>query len=72
MNMDSNKEDAIEKIYRLTLQDAEFNAALRKKLKIESSANVVLDNDRRLDEIYELCIKKLLVNREMSFMQIFL
>lgn len=33
MNMDSNKEDAIEKIYRLTLQDAEFNAALRKKLK---------------------------------------
>lgn len=57
--MDSNKEDAIEKIYRLTLQDAEFNAALRKKLKIESSANVVLDNDRRLDEIYELCIEKI-------------
>lgn len=59
MNMVSNKEDAIEKIYRLTLQDAEFNAALRKKLKIESSAYVVLDNDRRLDEIYELCIEKI-------------
>lgn len=70
--MDSNKEDAIEKIYRLTLQDAEFNAALRKKLKIESSANVVLDNDRRLDEIYELCIEKITRKQGDEFMQIFL
>lgn len=58
--MDSRKEDVIEKIYRLTLQDAEFDAALRKKLKIESSANVVLDHDERLDEIYELCIEKII------------
>lgn len=56
--MDASKEDVIEKIYRLTLQDAEFNTALRKRLEIESSANVVLDNDERLDEIYELCIKR--------------
>lgn len=57
--MNTSKENAIEKIYRLTLQDAEFNVALRKKLKIESSANVILDNDERLDEIYELCIEKI-------------
>ncbi len=65
--MDSNKKDVIEKIYRLTLQDAEFNAALRKKLKIESSANVVLDNDEHLDEIYELCIKKIMYNQAKDF-----
>ena len=65
--MDSSKEDAIEKIYRLTLQDAEFNVALRKKLKIESSANAVWDNNERLDEIYELCIKKIIYNQAKDF-----
>lgn len=65
--MDKNKEDAIEKIYRLTLQDAEFNAALRKKLNIESSANVVLDDDKRLDEIYELCIEKIIRKQGEEF-----
>lgn len=65
--MDSRKEDVIEKIYRLTLQDAEFDAALRKKLKIESSANVVLDHDERLDEIYELCIEKIIRKQGEEF-----
>lgn len=65
--MDASKEDVIEKIYRLTLQDAEFNTALRKRLEIESSANVVLDNDERLDEIYELCIKKIMYNQAKDF-----
>ena len=53
MNMDPSKQEAIEKIYRLTLQDAEFDAALRKRLNIASSANPAWDNDGRLDEIYE-------------------
>lgn len=57
--MDANKEDAIEKIYRLTLQDEEFNAALRKKLEIASPANFILNGNERIDEIYELCIEKI-------------
>ena len=37
--MEDNKKAAIEKIYLLAKQDAEFNGELRKKLGITSSAN---------------------------------
>lgn len=56
--MDANKEKAIEKIYRLTLQDAEFSTALRKKLGMVSPADIVLGDNERINEIYELCIEK--------------
>lgn len=57
--MDANKEKVIEKIYRLTLQDAEFDTALRKKLGIVSPADVILGDNERINEIYELCIEKI-------------
>lgn len=57
--MDANKENIIEKIHRLTLQDAEFNIALRKKLGMFSPIDAILGDNERIDEIYELCIEKI-------------
>ena len=48
--MEENKKAAIEKIYLLTKQDAEFNDELRKKLGII--------DDIRLNQIFEYCIEK--------------
>lgn len=57
--MDANKEAAIEKIFRLASQDSEFDAALRKKLDIAPSPNVVASDRERINEIYELCIEQI-------------
>lgn len=57
--MEENKKNAIEKIYLLTKQDAEFNEELRKKLGITTSANSAIIDEERLNQIYEYCIEKI-------------
>lgn len=65
--MEENKKAAIEKIYKLTKQDAEFNDELRKKLGITSSANSALIDDERLNHIYEYCIEKIIRKQAEDF-----
>ena len=49
----------IDKITRLTQQNAEFDMELRKQLNV-ASANSVLSDDERINEIYEYCIEKII------------
>jgi hypothetical protein len=63
--MEENKKAAIEKIYQLTKQDAEFNAELRKKLT--SSADSTTVDDERLNQIYEYCIEKIILEQAENF-----
>lgn len=65
--MEENKKAAIEKIYQLTKQDAEFNEELRKKLGITSSASSALIDDDRLSHIYEYCIEKIISEQAENF-----
>ena len=65
--MEDNKKAAIEKIYRLTKQDAEFNEELRKRLGMTSSANSVVIDDDRLSQIYEYCIEKIIRKQAEEF-----
>ncbi len=65
--MEENKKAAIEKIYLLTKQDAEFGEELRKKLGITSIANSVNIDDERLNQIYEFCIEKIIVEQADNF-----
>ena len=65
--MDENKKAAIEKIYLLTKQDAEFNEELRKKLGITSSASSAIIDDGRLSQIYEYCIEKIIREQAEQF-----
>lgn len=65
--MDENKKAAIEKIYLLTKQDAEFNEELRKKLGITSSASSAIIDDGRLSQIYEYCIERIIREQADNF-----
>lgn len=65
--MEENKKAAIEKIYLLTKQDAEFNEELRKKLGIASSASSAIIDDERLSQIYEYCIEKIIRKQAEEF-----
>lgn len=65
--MENNKKAAIEKIYQLTKQDAEFNEELRKKLGITSIANSAIIDDERLSQIYEYCIEKIIRKQAEEF-----
>ena len=69
--MEENKKAAIEKIYQLTKQDAEFNDELRKKLGITSVANSALIDDERLSQIYEYCIEDILRKQADNFYDVF-
>lgn len=69
--MEENKKAAIEKIYQLTKQDAEFNDELRKKLGITSSASSALIDDERLNQIYEYCIEDILRKQATNFYDVF-
>lgn len=69
--MEENKKVAIEKIYQLTKQDAEFNEELRKKLGITSVANSAVIDDERLNQIYEYCIEKILRKQAENFYELF-
>ncbi len=65
--MEENKKAAIEKIYLLTKQDAEFDRELRKKLGITSSASSSVIDDERLNQIYEYCIEKIIRKQAEDF-----
>ena len=65
--MEENKKAAIEKIYLLTKQDAEFNEELRKKLGITSSASSAIIDDERLSQIYEYCVEKIIAEQAENF-----
>lgn len=65
--MEENKKAAIEKIYLLTKQDAEFNEELRKKLGITSVANSTIIEDERFNQIYEYCIEKIIAEQADNF-----
>lgn len=69
--MEESKKSAIEKIYLLTKQDAEFNKELRKKLGITSSANSVIVDEERLNQIYEYCIEDILRKQANNFYEPF-
>ena len=49
----------IDKITRLTQQNAEFDMELRKQLKV-ASANSVLSENERINQIYEYCIEEII------------
>lgn len=65
--MEENKKAAIEKIYQLTKQDAEFNEELRKKLGVTSVANSAIVDDERLNQIYEYCIEDVIRKQAENF-----
>ena len=65
--MEEKKKAAIEKIYLLTKQDAEFNEELRKKLGITSSASSSVIDDERLNQMYEYCIEKIISEQAENF-----
>jgi hypothetical protein len=69
--MDDKKLQTIDKIYRLTLQDVEFNDELRKKLGIDSSKTQVIINEKRIDDIYEYCIEKVVKKQAQEFYEDF-
>lgn len=69
--MDNKKIQTIDKIYRLTQQDAEFYEELKKKLGIDSSSKEFVVNDERIDEIYEYCIEKIIHRQAEEFYQDF-
>ena len=56
----------IDKITRLTQQNAEFDMELRKRLNV-ASANSVLSDDERINEIYEYCIEKIIRQQAIEF-----
>ena len=55
--MEENLREILEKVCQLSQQNPEFDVALRERLKIASANSVVVD-DERINEIYELCIEK--------------
>ena len=57
---------AIDKITRLTQQNAEFDMELRKRLNV-ASANSVLIDDKHINEIYEYCIENIIKQQANEF-----
>ena len=56
----------IDKITRLTQQNAEFDMELRKRLNV-ASANSVLSVDERINQIYEYCIEDVIKKQAEEF-----
>lgn len=56
----------IDKITRLTQQNAEFDMELRKQLKV-ASANSVLSEDERINQLYEYCIEEIIRKQANEF-----
>lgn len=65
--MDEKKLGILNKVIRLSQQDTEFGDALRKKLGAVSPTDVAVVGDQRLDEIYELCIEKIVHKQAEEF-----
>ena len=58
--MEDKLKATIDKIVRLSKQNEEFNAELRKALEIVPSAKSALIDDERIGQIYEYCIEKII------------
>ena len=56
----------IDKITRLTQQNTEFDMELRKQLNV-ASANSVLSEDERINQIYEYCIEEIIRKQANEF-----
>ena len=56
----------IDKIARLTQQNTEFDRQLRKRLNV-ASANSVLSDDERINDIYEYCIEDIIKKQATEF-----
>lgn len=65
--MDEKLKSTIEKIVQLSKQNPEFDAELRKRLEITSSANYALVEDERISQIYEYCIEKVIRSQAIDF-----
>lgn len=64
--MDDKLTSTIDKITRLTQQNAEFDMELRKQLNV-ASANSVLSEDERINQIYEYCIEEIIRKQANEF-----
>lgn len=64
--MDDKLMSTIDKITRLTQQNTEFDMELRKRLNV-ASANSVLSEDERINQIYEYCIEKIIKQQADEF-----
>lgn len=64
--MDDNVMSVLDRIIRLTQQNAEFDKELRKRLNV-ASANSVLYDDERMNQIYEYCIEKIIRQQAKEF-----
>ena len=64
--MDDKLMSTIDKITRLTQQNAEFDMELRKRLNV-ASANSVLSVDERINQIYEYCIEDVIKKQAEEF-----
>ena len=60
----------IDKITRLTQQNAEFDMELRKRLNVASANSVLLD-DERINQIYEYCIEEIIRKQAKEFYEDF-
>lgn len=65
--MDEKLKSTIEKIVQLSKHNPEFDAELRKRLEITSSANYALVEDERISQIYEYCIEKVIRSQAIDF-----
>lgn len=64
--MDDKLMSTIDKIARLTQQNTEFDMELRKRLDV-ASANSVLSDDERINDIYEYCIEDIIKKQATEF-----
>ena len=64
--MDDKLVSTIDKIARLTQQNTEFDMELRKRLNV-ASANSVLSDDERINDIYEYCIEDIIKKQATEF-----
>lgn len=65
--MDDKFKGTIKRIVQLTQQNLEFGTELRKALGIEPSAISVSTQDKKIDEVYEYCIEKVLKEQAKDF-----
>ena len=64
--MDDKLMSTIDKIARLTQQNTEFDMELRKRQNV-ASANSVLSDDERINDIYEYCIEDIIKKQATEF-----
>lgn len=64
--MDDKLISALDKVTKLTQQNAEFDIELRKRLNV-ASANSAFNNDERITQIYEYCIEKIIRSQAEEF-----